>query len=101
MFRPNRVSGVGDVNLPGDLTIQQMQTAAQAYQSGALSSAGYNQILSGNVASANFSDFLAADPGVPQSLSIDPSILVIAGIFVVALMFGGASDSYTVRVPRR
>jgi len=53
-------------DIPGDLTSGDLSTAQSAYNSGALSAAGLNQILSGNVASASLSDFLAADPGAPQ-----------------------------------
>lgn len=68
-----------DDNLPGDLTSSDMQEVTAAYNSGALSSAGYNQILSGNVSSANLSDFLAADPGAAQAPSATtPSAALIS-----------------------
>jgi len=47
----------------GDLTTDQIVSAANAYNSGALSAAGLNQLMSGNVTSGNFQDFLDADPG--------------------------------------
>ena len=89
MLRPNRVgiSGLGDGFLPGDLTAQQVQLAQQAYQSGSLSASGLNQVMSGNVASANFADFLAADLGAPQTDS--SGVLVLAGIFVVGMLLKG------------
>jgi hypothetical protein len=47
-------------------SVDDLANVVNAYQSGALSAAGYNQILSGNVSAGNLQSFLEADPGAPQ-----------------------------------
>jgi hypothetical protein len=47
----------------------QIQQIVQAHQSGALSDAGYQALVSGFISPDDLSDFLAADPGAPQSVA--------------------------------
>lgn len=81
-FRPMRVthpahaaalSGIGSL---GDdsatlssigFSSAQVAQILSAYQSGALSDAGYQQLVSGNVDPSNLADFLATDPGAPDA----------------------------------
>lgn len=47
----------------------QINDVASAYDSGALSDSGLNQILSGNVSPGSLGDFMAADPGATESVA--------------------------------
>ena len=50
-------------------TTDQANAVLDAHNSGALSDAGYNQIVSGNVAPGNLDNFLANDPGASEPSS--------------------------------
>jgi len=78
---------------------QQIATIAGAYQSGALSPDGYQQLVSGNVDPSQLGDFLSADLGAQTGFPTW-AIAVAAGL-VFLFGFTGGYRSPTVTVSKR
>ena len=72
-YRGNSVTNLGNLGDDNSTLLSlgfnslQIQQIMAAHASGALSDAGYNQIVSGNVSPDNLADYMAADPGATET----------------------------------
>jgi hypothetical protein len=82
-------------------TPQQIAQIAQAYQSGALSPDGYQQLVSGTVDPSQLGDFLSADLGAQTGGGLPTWALALAAGLIFVAGFSGGYASPTVKVSRR
>jgi hypothetical protein len=92
---PARAAALSGIGTLGDDTatlatigFSQAQIAQilSAHQSGALSDASYQELVSGNVDPATLSDFLAADIGAPPVTGISSTTLILMGVGALLLI---------------
>jgi hypothetical protein len=94
------LSGIGSLGDDTTTLIHLGFTSAQvaqinsAHESGALSDAGYNALISGFITPADLADFLAADPGAVESTTFIPGVpnweLMAFGAAAVLLLVLGS-----------